>query len=150
MAQAKNRNHAMENIPPQVQEAIDSARAAPTDGVPPAVVDPASAKNQAKKQRLEDLISGRAEPPNEFAAYLITQVRDTLGKGNALSQRISLARRQLEQMEHEALRLEGAAEQCAADLSRWDKPLATGAPRGEDSSNKEGNSHEDTADQSEN
>lgn len=125
---ATKRNNATENLPPEVQEAVKKAQ----NGEAPQHIDPTAAAAAAKKQRIGELIAGKVEPPNEFAAYVVSQLRETMGAGRVLANQIKKTRMSLDQMEQESLRLEGAADQHLRDLERWDKPLATTPPAGED------------------
>lgn len=123
---AKNMPSSVKNMVDQVQRNMNRGKTLKE------AVDPATLKKEAKKRQFEELLSGQREAPNEFAGYLVAQLRETMRAGGVLAQQIKTTRLQLEQMEQEALRMEGAAEQHLRDLEQWDKPLATASPAGED------------------
>lgn len=135
MAEAKKRNHATENVPPQVQAAIEQAQRG-SPGVPK-TVDPMLAKAEATKKKLGELLSGERESPNEFAAYLVQKLRETIGQGRVAGQKVSQLRLELKETEEEIFRLEGAADRLLIDLEQWDRPLASDVPPAEDPQDKE-------------
>ena len=91
---------------------------------PPQFADPTGGMPQEQMDRLQKLLSGQVQPPNPFAEYIIQQLRETMAKGQNISQKLVVYRSQVKKLEEESLRLEGVAEQHLKDLAEWDKPLA--------------------------
>lgn len=91
---------------------------------PPQIVDPAGDMSAEQTERLQKMLGGQIQAPNEFAEYLVQQLRETMARGQQLAQKLSSHRRQVKTLEEEGLRLEGVADQHLRDLAKWDKPIA--------------------------
>lgn len=90
-------------------------------------MDPQELQRLVKETRLRNLLAGQVPPPNEFAGFIIEQLRTTMTQGQQISRKLSQARATVKEFEEEGLRLEGVANQYARDLDKWDKPVGTGA-----------------------
>lgn len=104
---------------------------------PAKVVDPMAKARQMMQQRVSDLITGKIEPPNEFAEYLIKQANQAAQGAEQAAGELARLRSQVKQLETELIKLSGIADQYIVDLQKWDRPLASStqkkeaAPEGE-------------------
>lgn len=96
---------------------------------PEGMIDPQAVRAQIKAERVEKLVKGEVEPPNEFASFIVQQLRETIRKGSLLRQQLIYARAEVKKMEQEAIKLEGAADSYASDLEQWDRPLEPASPK---------------------
>lgn len=78
--------------------------------------------------RLRALMSGEVEPPNEFVAYLISKARTCKKTFEGVQNDIQKVRKQLKQLEGEALRLEGQHNSYLQDIEAWDRALPVEVP----------------------
>lgn len=93
--------------------------------MPEELIDPTDTRDH----RVQDLITGTVQPPNEVAAYFVRKIQVGLAQGQDVARKLSAARTTVAQLEQEALRLEGQVHAHVQDLKAWDKP--TTPPKGE-------------------
>jgi hypothetical protein len=104
---------------------------------PPSVKDPQGGLSPQQTARLNQMLAGHVEPPNEYAEYIVQQLREVISRGQQIGQRLTACRSQSKTLEEEGLRLEGVADQLLRDLSKWDRPPtnplagASAPPQGE-------------------
>lgn len=82
--------------------------------------EPVDRKNLIYDSRLQQLIKGDVEPPNEYAAFIVRQVREVMANGRTVAQQIEQAQIFLEERNRDAQKLAGAVEQYLLDLKAWD------------------------------
>lgn len=99
------------------------ARAVPGGGTP-----------DARFQRTQDLLSGRAQPPNQFASYIVECLKGDLARGQQAQLELKSVLARKAELEDELLRLEGRANKYLEDLREWDRELATPAAAADDAS----------------
>ena len=117
----KKENGDMPKMPEEIQRIVEQhgEKLAGEGKIPRA-----AGSEEAKKERLQALMSGKEKAPNQFAEYIIQQLRDTISRGQKMGQRLSVLKAQVKQLEEEGLRLEGVADQYLNDLGRWDTPIS--------------------------
>lgn len=91
--------------------------------IPPALRDVANQlMDQARARRLQDLIDGKIPPPNQYAAFIIGQIKTVYEQAGQLDHQLGAAKAQVNSLQQQIVKLVGAAEQYAKDLETWDKP----------------------------
>lgn len=88
-------------------------------------------KRQEVTQRIQELLAGKVPPPNEFVAYMLTQVKNLRAEGEALNANIEQVERQLRQMHDRSRALQAAHDKYLQDIHQWDRPLNQGEPEKE-------------------
>lgn len=90
------------------------------------VVQKTAAPDDAANQRIEKLLQGDLEAPNQFVAYLVKQAKQARQDLAVLSNNIQQGEQQLAQMRQNALRLQGQVSKYIEDIRAWDKEVLDG------------------------
>lgn len=80
-------------------------------------------KQQELNQRMQELMSGQSQPPNEFVGYLLEKLKECRMEHDAVQRNIRELSQRLKQMEERALMLIGQHDKYVADIQQWDRPL---------------------------
>jgi hypothetical protein len=73
-------------------------------------------------ERINKLISGRMEAPNEFITYLVNQVRQVIRESDAVNKELSRHEAAAEQLRMRRSELKGAHQKYIEDIRAFDKP----------------------------
>lgn len=76
-----------------------------------------------RKQRVQDFISGKAEPPNTIVEYIIVQMENTQQEAKVIQKNISQLTARLQQLQNRLIELQGIYDKYAVDLENWDRDL---------------------------
>lgn len=80
--------------------------------------------DEKESARLTELISGKADPPNEYAKYIVEQIRMARASVDFYRGEINNGLRILEQMKKQLIAAEALNDRYLDDLRNWDKPVA--------------------------
>lgn len=83
--------------------------------------DEAPAQNPA--ERLNDIIKGNVEPPNEVVKYLVEKLRATKDEIDELTNSLAQARNAVASMEKRLFSTSGAYNKYIEDIRNWDKQV---------------------------
>jgi len=104
-----------------------------TSGREAAVLQEAASIQRQKQtqvnQRMQALLSGKTPPPNEFVAYMLTEVKNTQAEFTALQASIREVENQLQAMKSRAIALQGETDRYFRDIHQWDRPLGASQPK---------------------
>lgn len=87
---------------------------------------PEPQKPQPFNERLQDLIDGKVEPPNEMVRYLLEKVKATKKEHDELTQNLTNAKNAIVNMERRMLIVQGANNSYIEDIRTWDKKIIKG------------------------
>ena len=107
------------------QRRIQEAKSQKPNGKPQPS-GPKAPMDEAAIERFNKLMSGEAEPPNAFVAYLVQKANGSNAELIALQNNIQQGEQQLAQMRQQALRLQGEVNKYVEDIRAWDKKLVEG------------------------
>ncbi len=84
-------------------------------------VTPLKTVTAEKARRLTALVTGELEPPNPYAAFIVSRIRELRVEGENVAKQLANARAQVASLEKKAIGLQSAGEQYVQDLMKWDK-----------------------------
>ena len=93
-------------------------------GLPASAIDPLQAMQAAQAEHFNDLMTGKSTSTNEYAQYILGQLKGLVARGIELSKELTSAHATVSRLEEEARRIEVVANQYAKDLQKWDPKLA--------------------------
>jgi len=72
-------------------------------------------------KRLTDLVEGKVEPPNRYAAFLIDKIKGLEGEGQSIAQQLKFHRGKVEELETALTGVTEAGRRYVNDLREWDR-----------------------------
>jgi hypothetical protein len=107
------------------QRRIQEAKSQKPNGKPQPS-GPKAPMDEAAIERFNKLMSGEAEPPNAFVAYLVQKANGSNAELIALQNNIQQGEQQLTAMKAEAQKLQGVIQNYIEDIRAWDKKSVEG------------------------
>lgn len=75
-----------------------------------------------KLERVQRLVAGKMEPPNEFCAYLVQQIQQASAEADNVQKNLQQHRETAAKLENRAKELRGVINKYIQDVQQWDKP----------------------------
>ena len=75
-----------------------------------------------KMERVQRLVDGKDEPPNEFCAYLVKQIQQASAEGDAVQKSLQKHRESVAALETRAKEIRGITKKYIKDIQQWDRP----------------------------
>lgn len=83
---------------------------------------------QEKLARVNRLVAGKEDPPNEFCAYLVQQIQQASTEGDNVRKALQQHREAAGKLETRAKEIRGVINKYIKDIQQWDKPVQPEKP----------------------
>jgi len=74
-----------------------------------------------RMERLNKMLAGKVEPPNEMVGYFVEQMRKIGSEADNVRKSLQQYRDMASQLESRAHELQGMQKKCVEDIQHWDK-----------------------------